>query len=140
VISFDVHGIPAPQGSKNPWGGEANKNTRPWRAAVTAEAAAAMNGREPLSGPVQMKVEFSFPRPKSHYGTGRNADAVKQGAPFYVTRAPDVDKLARAVADALTGIVYRDDSQISHLNVWKVYGPPKATVAVRELTLQQDEE
>lgn len=40
---------------------------------------------------------------------------------------PDVDKLARALLDALTGIAYEDDGQVVELLVRKVYGP--ATLA-----------
>jgi Holliday junction resolvase RusA-like endonuclease len=48
-----------------------------------------------------------------------------------VTR-PDVLKLARAAEDALTGIVWRDDSQIVHETLAKVYGEPeRLEVAVR---------
>lgn len=134
MIEFIVHGEPAPQGSKNQWGAEANPRTKPWRAAVSAAAADAMivatdhadvavdSRRLPLADAVQVRVKFVFTRPKSHYGTGKNADVLKGSAPEYVTRAPDVDKLARAVLDALTGIVFRDDAQVAHLNVWKQYG------------------
>lgn len=122
MLDFVVHGEPAPQGSKNQFGGESNPRTRPWRAAVSAEAAVAMRDRALLDEPVQVKVEFLFTRPKAHYGTGKNAAVLKGGAPEYVSRAPDLDKLARAILDALTGIVFRDDAQVAHLNVWKRYG------------------
>lgn len=135
MIEFTVHGEPVPQGSKNQWGGEANPRTRPWRAAVSAAAHDAMtvssdhadiaidSQRELLTDAVQVKVEFVFTRPKSHYGTGKNAGILKGGAPEYVSRSPDVDKLARAILDGLSGIVFRDDAQVAHLNVWKRYGP-----------------
>lgn len=136
MIEFIVHGEPAPQGSKNQWGAEANPRTKPWRANVSASAAAQMHIRQQtlFTEAVQVKVEFVFTRPKSHYGTGRNAGTLKQHAPEYVSRAPDVDKLARAILDAMTGIVFRDDAQVAHLNVWKRYGDSAmATVQVQEL-------
>jgi Holliday junction resolvase RusA-like endonuclease len=40
---------------------------------------------------------------------------------------PDVDKLARALLDALTGIAYEDDGQVVSLTVRKVYGPDTLT-------------
>lgn len=132
MISFTVHGIPVPQGSKRvvptragPRAIESNeKKIRPWRATLAGAAAEAMAGRELLSGPVALKVEFVFPRPKGHFGTGRNADTLKASAPTYVQTKPDLDKLVRAIGDSLSGIVVRDDSQIVHVNVWKVYGQP----------------
>ncbi len=124
VIPIVVYGIPAPQGSKAPYGGESNPRTKPWRAAVTAEAAAEMEGRAPLDGPVKVRAEFYFPRPKSHYGTGKNAVHVKDAAPDFHSVKPDGDKLARAIGDALTGIVFRDDSQIAVWRIVKRYGEP----------------
>jgi len=100
-----------------------------------------MVGRELLSGPVQVKVEFVFPRPKAHFGTGRNAGSLKASAPSYVSTTPDLDKLARALGDALKGIVLRDDSQIAWLNIWKVYGEPacaRVEVAEMEAALRSD--
>jgi Holliday junction resolvase RusA-like endonuclease len=40
--------------------------------------------------------------------------------PRHITR-PDADKLVRAVADALTGVLWRDDSQIDRMMVGKFY-------------------
>ena len=52
-------------------------------------------------------------RPKSHFGTGRNAGKLKPSAPKYPAVKPDVDKLSRAVHDALTiANVIDDDSRI----------------------------
>lgn len=138
TLAFTVPGVPAPQGSKNPWGGEANARTRPWRAAVSAEAALHWGGRPLLGGPVEVAVQFAFPRPKAHYGTGRNANKLKDSAPEFVTKAPDLDKLARAIGDALTGIVYRDDAQIARLEVEKVYGHSAgAQIEVRALAVSR---
>ena len=39
------------------------------------------------------------------------------------TMAPDLDKLARAVLDALTGLAFDDDAQVTILNCEKRYGP-----------------
>lgn len=88
-----------------------------------------------LTDAVQVKVKFVFTRPKSHFGTGRNAHVLKGTAPEYVSRTPDVDKLARAILDGMTGIVFRDDAQVAHLNVWKEYGSQAyASVQVEALT------
>ena len=55
---------------------------------------------------------FRFQRPKSHFGTGRNAGKLKKSAPRCHVVKPDLSKLVRAVEDALTGIIWRDDSQV----------------------------
>jgi Holliday junction resolvase RusA-like endonuclease len=131
TIRFTVIGLPAPQGSKTPWGSEANPRTRPWRAAVAEKAAQAVD--VPLTGPVSVIAEFYFPRPKSHYG-GKNANVLKASAPVFVEKKPDADKLARAIGDSLSGVVVRDDAQIAAWWIVKRYGEP-ARVELRVATL-----
>lgn len=71
---------------------------------------------EPWPGPVRMTSLFYFTRPKSHYGTGKNAAILKPSAPAIKTTKPDLSKLVRALEDGLTGVVYVDDAQIvSHV-------------------------
>jgi len=136
-VTFTVPGIAAPQGSKTKtrFGmREDNPRTKPWRATVAAYADEAMEGREKLAGPLELCVTFYFPRPNSHYGTGKNADRLKSSAPHWHTSKPDTDKLVRAIGDSLTGRVCRDDSQISSLKIKKLYGAPCAMIAITELT------
>lgn len=137
MIEFTVAGVPAPQGSKTrtKWGGvrEDNPATRPWRQAVAWEATATMRplNMQPLTGPLELQVLFVFPRPKHHYRTGRHAGMLKPSAPIYCTTKPDVDKLIRAVADGMSGIVYRDDCQLVRVRAVKCYGSPHAVVTVK---------
>lgn len=132
AVTFAIVGVPAPQGSKTrtAWGmREDNPRTKPWRATVAAEAAAAMTGT-PFAGPVTLDATFTFPRPKSHYRTGRHADELRPDAPAWHSSKPDTDKLLRAIGDAITGIVVRDDSQIAQITARKVYGTPGCHVCV----------
>jgi Holliday junction resolvase RusA-like endonuclease len=151
VVEFLVHGEPAPQGSKTvgrstsgrPFVREDNPNTAPWRNAVAAAAHKAMlverddDGptyyRDPIGGPVRLEVVFVFSRPRSHFGTGRNAGLLKPSAPMFAAKLPDVDKLVRAIGDALTGVVLVDDSRVVELRAEKRYGAPRAYVTVTEL-------
>lgn len=127
MISFTVAGIAVPQGSKavNRATGrmfESNKgNLMPWRQDVIAQARQAHHD-DPILGPAYVTLRFSFRRPKSHYGTGRNAGVVKlSSAAEHITK-PDIDKLTRAVLDALTiAGIWRDDAQVCDLTVKKVY-------------------
>ena len=93
---------------------------RPWRAQVAAEAAQLLE--QPLAGPLRVVLEFELPRPKSHYRTGARAGELRESAPVYHSTRPDADKLARAVLDALAGVAFRDDGQVSRLEVDKVFG------------------
>jgi len=146
-VEFTVVGVPQPQGSKTtvtrkgrrPVVREDNPLTGPWRSTVGARAQAAMNGRQLRAGPLRLRAVFVFPRPAGHFGTGRNAGKLKPSAPLYCRTRPDVDKLLRAVGDALTGIVFRDDAQLVIVEAEKHYGePPCAHVVVEELALEDD--
>lgn len=135
-IAFVVPGVPAPQGSKTrtKWGvREDNPNTKPWRTAVAGHAIDAMQGREPLTGPLMLTVEFYFPRPKAHYRTGARASELKATAPAFHTTKPDSDKLLRAIGDSLTGIVCRDDSLFAIVKATKLYGAPRCHVLVEQI-------
>lgn len=140
-IALEVPGIPAPQGSKRFLGKsggkgimvESSKRVAPWRTDIRGAAEKAVmpdaldaEGRSLLwHGSVLVILTFRFPRPASHFGTGRNADVLKPAAPRYPdgTRN-DLDKLARAVLDALTGIVWADDGHVVGLFASKIYASP----------------
>jgi Holliday junction resolvase RusA-like endonuclease len=78
-------------------------------------------------------MDFIMPRPKGHYRSGKHAGEVKDGAPPYPAVKPDAGKLARGTEDALTGIVWRDDSQIVTEVLTKRYGPQAGCrIRVRE--------
>lgn len=85
---------------------------KPWRREVCGHAFMAMDGRPPFEGLVTMSLEFFRPRPKGHYGSGRNDRVLKDSAPAAPGSAPDLGKTARAIQDALTKIVYEDDARI----------------------------
>lgn len=139
-VEITVTGTPVPQGSKTrtKWGvREDNPQTAPWRATVAAAGAEVMGEREPLTGPICLDVQFVFPRPRSHYGTGRNADRLRPSAPILHAVRPDADKLLRAIGDALTGIVWRDDAQIVIVSATKLYGRPAAHIIAREVTSRE---
>lgn len=131
-----VPGIPRPQGSlkivtSRSTGRPIAKNsgtTVAHRNLVVGTLAQAWEG-SPIDDPVSVKLEFHLPRPRSHFGTGRNVGKVKLSAPQVPITTPDTDKLVRLVNDALTiaGVV-RDDALIVHLEASKVYGDTPKTV------------
>jgi Holliday junction resolvase RusA-like endonuclease len=139
-VSFIVLGPPAPAGSKQAFvrGGkaivtDASKRSRPWKSRVSAAAQDAMNGAEPFDGPVLLRLTFTVKRPLSHFKSTGELGAAGIRKPWPTSR-PDALKLARAVEDALTGIVYRDDAQIVLEAVSKHYATAEG-VAVEVLEL-----
>lgn len=107
-----------------------------WRRDVTRLARAAMAGRPPISGPVGVLLTFTVPRPAGHYGTGRNAGAVKASAPDWPDVKPDGPKYQRAVEDSLTDAgVWGDDAQVVAWHGFKVYPKPvQGTAGLRVVT------
>lgn len=115
-VELTVYGLPVPKGSMKAFKDRAGHVRTVHTAAgplaswsneiaVEARAAADLLGGA-LQGPVELSVIFRFPMPKSR------PVRLRVGAPFKET-APDLDKLVRAVGDALTvGGLLRDDSQI----------------------------
>jgi len=136
-VAFTVAGTPVAQGSLRSLGKgrptiAGNRDTLvPWRNAVAAEAAMVMPPR-PLTGPLELDVTFVFGRPKGHYGSGRNHATLKPSAPMFCDKRPDLDKLVRAIGDALTGVLVVDDAQFVELHARKHYGAPAAHVVVRQ--------
>jgi Holliday junction resolvase RusA-like endonuclease len=91
-----------------------------------------------MLGPLSVNVTFYLRRPDGHYGTGRNAGQLKTSAPAYPTSKPDATKLWRSTEDAMTGVVFRDDSQIVQQSVGKRYcdgdQKPGALIEIASMT------
>lgn len=142
-----VPGVAAPQGSKRYVGNgvsiESSKHVKPWRADIRAALLTAIDESDiavPITGPTAVQIKFLMPRPKSHYRTGRNAHLLRDAAPNLPTGKPDIDKLARAVLDAISSAgVWHDDSQVVDLHPVKVYTPrgdrPGAWITIMRLGL-----
>lgn len=96
-----------------------NKETTAW----TNEFRAVLvkNGwGTPGAGAFHVHLYVYKQRPKSHYsGRGENAAIRKECASEKCLVRPDLDKVARAALDAMTGYVYFDDSQVVQLDTEK---------------------
>ncbi len=132
-LDFWVAGIPQPQGSARAfipkgWARAVittdNKSLKPWRQEVAIMARVEMAAKESViidNAPVSVACEFRFVRPKS-----LNRRVVHK------TTKPDIDKLLRGILDALTGIVFHDDSQVVYVVCTKSFSDApgcKITVA-----------
>jgi Holliday junction resolvase RusA-like endonuclease len=83
---------------------------------------------KPLEGSLSVRLMFVFPRPKSHY----NKAGIKPDAPYSKISKPDLTNLAKLVEDALNGIFWKDDAQITSLVMSKMYGEiPQTYIEVR---------
>jgi len=84
----------------------------------------------PKKTPLHVALVFGMPIPKS---TPKKQREQMIAGNIYETKRPDIDNLAKSVLDALNGIAYPDDSQITSLNLKKVYSEePHIWVMIRE--------
>lgn len=146
-ISFAVLGLPATQGNKTgrPFRRSngtlgvvmtegktkaAAEHLHSWRGMIANAASIAMQRRKlvRIEGPVVVVVTFYMPRP---------ANALKR---LFPDTRPDLDKLQRAVGDALSGVAYVDDSRIvdwhpkkRFADTW-AHNTPGASIVVRPAT------
>lgn len=130
MIAFTVDGTPATKGSYRAYtvkrkdgrtGARVdhdNKRYRPWAARVGWIARLVMAGRPPIAGPVRVDLTFRIARPKR----------TKLSAP-----RPDGDKMERATWDAMSGVVFVDDSQVVAWSGRKEWGDPGVDVTVTEV-------
>jgi len=142
ALRVEVPGRPVGQGSLRVVGRRAlhPAAVTAWRAvaALAVQRAAAAQGWERTSGPVLVDVTAEIARPAAHYGRGRNAGALRAAAPAHPAARPDLDKIARAVLDAVTdaGTVWHDDAQVVVLVArkrWAAGGPPRTSLVVHVL-------
>lgn len=125
-IGFVVYGVPIPHGStKTP-------TLVAWRNHVAQAAKCCLEVREGgnvlslLDGALSCSLKFTFPRNQVH----SNQELVfpKTGLKdmkyieYYIITKPVLDKLVAVVFDALTGIIWHDDSQVARLTATKRYG------------------
>lgn len=109
-IQTFVPGRPAPQGSKRSLGAgrpliESSRHVKPWRADIREQLEKEYTGPV-LDEPLTVELAFRMPRP---------ATAPKSYTPYAIKR-PDVDKLVRAVLDAISSAgVWVDDARVVEL-------------------------
>ena len=127
--TFFTPGVPAPQGSKRYVGNgvmvESSKALAPWRKTVVNNARRSWT-TDPLDGPVALDLEFVMRRPKA-WGKNRHDP---------MTQRPDIDKLSRAILDAITGVLVLDDSQVTTLTAHKRRAHPGEPTGVH-ITLRK---
>lgn len=97
---------------------------------IRTHAALAMNGRVPVEQPVEIRIIATYLPPK----TRTKATKQTPWASFKPSR-PDCDNIAKLCADAMNGIVFRDDALVATMHVAKVYGEtPGIRVSVHPLS------
>lgn len=113
-LELFVPGTPVQQGSKRHVGGgrmiEAAKGLQPWRqlTALAAHNAMLEAGLSVIAPKVEVSVSAVFVFKRLSNAPKREPGRMPMVSP------PDIDKLLRAILDALTGVCFADDGQVTH--------------------------
>lgn len=86
-----------------------------------------------FEGPVKMEVWCIFGIPKS--ATKKNQAEMLSGK-VLPTKKPDADNVLKIIADALNGLAYKDDTQITDMEIHRRY----AAIPYVEVILEERKE
>ena len=125
TITFEVLGTPAPKGAMTAFPirkagaltgrvavtARSSERQREWTNRVLSVVRGIAEDVELLDEPVVVTMRFYMPKPK----------AAPKRRRTWPDRAPDIDKLARLVLDAMTGTLLADDARVVELHVGKDY-------------------
>ena len=119
-LTFDVPAVPVAQPrQKHAMIGGHLRNYTPTKHPVNAfkascrTAASAVYDGPPLRVALRLTLTFLLPRPIAMFWKKKDMPRVPH------TKKPDIDNLSKSVKDALSNLVWHDDSLISHLNATK---------------------
>lgn len=133
-LSFSVFGVAQPKGSARaflpkgwtrPIITSDNPSLKAWEGLVRGELQRVMADVDATSkamlfdAPISVTLAFYLPRPKS--------------APrkvIYPTKRPDLDKCIRSTIDALSGVAFKDDTQVVSIAATKHYADGAARVDI----------
>lgn len=110
------------------------EKTRSYEQAIQAEARKAMEGREVLTGPVELRLNLVCGVPAS-WSKKKRAQAL--AGEIIPTKKPDSSNVLKAVEDAFNGIVWVDDVQAVHHVMRKRFGEaPHVEAIIKPLGLR----
>jgi Holliday junction resolvase RusA-like endonuclease len=87
--------------------------------------------RPPMTGPVVMTIRVFKSTPKGF--STKKSNQAENGDIRPITR-PDCDNYLKSCSDALNSVVYKDDSQIISVHVYKFYSAsPRTEIEIEEI-------
>lgn len=110
------------------------KKSAKYEQAVRSAALRVLDPQRSLDGPIAVRIEFVTEVPASWPKYKRAAAFAQQ---LYPTGKPDLDNLTKSILDALNGVAFKDDAQITDLTLTKRYGlGPCAIIRLAPIVLQ----
>ena len=138
TLSFEIPGTPVGQGRPRfttinghakAYDPEKSQNYKAYVRMIATQAMQAIDFKM-IEGACSIVIMAFFEVPKSKSKKFKLAALNNKEWP---TKKPDVDNIAKAIQDALNGLVYKDDSNIVYMSVSKYYNTnPKVLVKVWE--------
>ena len=137
TVSFFVPGEPVAQGRPR----MTNINGHPrmhddpksaeFKALVSMIANREMNGSSPLEKAVALNITVNRLVPQSWSKKKQKMALAGEVKP---TTRPDIDNYLKSVLDGCTGIIFKDDSQVTYITASKVYSStPGVSVVIFEM-------
>lgn len=132
MLMLWVSGAPVAQGSmRSPKAGvvlHGSENLTAWRDQIAWAAKDKWRGKPLIDAPVKLDCQFHFNKPQ------------RPRHEWWRDTAPDLDKLIRAVGDALEGVVLKNDARIAMVTAskhWTVEPPHSISDAGVFITLEE---
>ena len=123
--------VPKARARVTRFGAYTPEKTRKWEQVAALMAQQKMAGGSRMDGALEVVVIAEWAIPSSWPKWKR--EAAEQGSVAHTGR-PDADNILKAAIDALNGVVFRDDSQVTGLIVRKGYSAtPGVTIRVRQI-------
>ena len=139
TITFSIPGEPQGKGRprvvRNKYTGASMSftpdKTVAYEELVRARYAQAAHGERFGEVPLQIEIRAAYTIPKSK---SKRDKARMLSGELRPTKKPDCDNIVKIICDALNGIAYPDDKQITDASIQKVYGDvPGVVVSLSEL-------
>ena len=103
------------------------ESTRKYEVQI-AQAWKEQDGRDFGPGPLALVLTAYYPVPSKARKAEREAMLAGQ---ILVTDKPDLDNCLKAVMDALNGLAYEDDRQVTYINAARIYSDhPRIEIAL----------
>lgn len=103
------------------------KETVAYEESCAHEARLSMDGRPLIDGPVELKLQFFYPIPKSWSKKKQEAARLGQIVP---TKKPDSSNVLKSVEDGFTGVVWVDDCQVVDHHITKRFSESPCVIAI----------
>ena len=129
VKTFNINPQSASRPIVSKYGVRYSKRYMEWKKDFASLVGTSMGESYVLNGAITATIFFYMPMPKSW---SKKKQIMTNGEP-HISK-PDIDNLAKAVLDGISGRYFKDDSQVHSLHAIKYWSNnPRITVILKEV-------